>query len=112
MQSKLKEAREIAGYSIEYVAEKLNIRKQYLIALEEGRLDAIPGKVYIEGYTKIYHKFLGIDCQSEINDTSSTISKTTCQKTEGKENYSKYLIYCSIMLLILIVAFYNNLKYF
>ena len=45
MTSKLKEAREKAGYTIDYVADKLNIRKHYLIALEEEDYDSIPGQI-------------------------------------------------------------------
>ena len=60
MSSKLREAREEAGYTVEEVAEQLNIRKQYIICLEEGNFEDIPGKIYVEGYTKIYSEFLGI----------------------------------------------------
>ena len=61
MTSDLKEAREKAGYTIEEVAEKLNIRKQYIICLEEGKFDELPGKIYAEGYTKMYHELLGLE---------------------------------------------------
>ena len=60
MSSKLKEAREAAGYSIDYVADQLNIRKQYLLALEEGNYDIMPGKVYTEGYKKMYYENMAL----------------------------------------------------
>ena len=64
MSSKLKEAREEAGYTVEEVAEKLNIRKQYIICLQEGNFEGIPGKLYVEGYTKMYTEFLYHPCKT------------------------------------------------
>ncbi len=111
MTSKLKEAREAAGYSIDDVAGKLNIRKQYLIALEEGNYDVIPGKIYVKGYTKIYYEFLGIDLkeQQENNSSTTQILNNNDEPIISKK-YTKYVIICSIILLFLVVVSYNFLK--
>lgn len=110
MKSKLREEREKAGYSIEYVADKLNIRKQYLLALEEENYEDLPGKIYVEGYTKMYYEFLGINLQNEQN-IPFQINKvpSNCEKTKLESKSNKYIIFCSVILLILVIAFYNTL---
>lgn len=109
MISKLKEARETAGYSIDYVAKKLNIRKQYLIALEEENYDCIPGKIYVEGYTRMYYEFLGIDLQTEQKDNLTTQILNNTDRSFGNK-YKKYIVICSVILLALLVLSYNILK--
>jgi cytoskeletal protein RodZ len=112
MTSKLKEARVAAGYSIDYVADKLNIRKQYIIALEERDYESIPGKIYIDGYTKMYYELLGIDLQSQQNDDLLLANKTqnSVNKDVGGNKYKKYIIIFSVILLTLVVMLFNFLK--
>jgi len=57
----LKQARINAKLSIADVSRQLNIRKHYIVALEENKLEEIPAAVYVQGYMKIYSKFLGIE---------------------------------------------------
>jgi cytoskeletal protein RodZ len=94
MTSQLKEAREKAGYTIDYVADKLNIRKQYLIALEEEDYESIPGQIYIDGYTKMYYEFLGISLQPEQNDDLLPPTQTlnSINADIGSNKYKKYII--------------------
>lgn len=109
--SKLKEERELAGYSLEYVAKKLNIRKQYLVALEEENYDAIPGRIYADGYKKMYYEFLGITISQEQNDSLSKAKIVNNNDKTGVGNkYKKYIIFCSVILLVLVLMFYNLLK--
>ncbi len=111
MSSKLKEAREAEGYSIDYVAEKLNIRKQYLLALEEGNYDIMPGKVYTEGYKKMYYEFLGINPQNERDDELETTQVLKSSEIPViTKKYTKYIIICSVILLALVIALYDFLK--
>ncbi len=60
MISKLKQSRIHLNFTVEEVAKRLKIRKQYIIAIEENRLEEIPGKAYIDGYIKMYCNFLRI----------------------------------------------------
>ena len=59
--STLKEARINANLSINEVSRQLNIRKHYIVALEENRLEEIPSGIYAQGYIKMYSKLLGIE---------------------------------------------------
>ena len=57
----LRDTREHFKLRIEDVAKQLHIRPKYIVALEEGRLDELPGKVYTRGYINNYADFLGLD---------------------------------------------------
>lgn len=47
--------------SLTEIEERTNIRKKYLVALENGDYSIFPGKVYALGFCKKYSEVLGID---------------------------------------------------
>lgn len=57
----LKKARDHYGLSIEDVERALRIRASHLVALEEGRIDRLPGRVYAIGFVRSYAEYLGLD---------------------------------------------------
>ncbi len=59
-------ARTQSGYSLEQISQSLNIRLQHLKAIEESRLDALPGAAYAVGFVKAYASFLGLDEQAIV----------------------------------------------
>ena len=105
MTLQLKEARIQEGYSIEMVAKELNIRKRYLQALEEEDYHILPGQVYIDGYKKIYAKYLGIAVY--IDEAAKEDQLLLQNKLVSSERFKKYLVAISVMMLILIVAIYQ-----
>jgi len=89
----LKERREARGISLIEVEKDLKIRKKYLQALEEGNIDAIPGKTYLMGYLRNYSKYLGID-EDNINQIIQTYNnlekqKVKLEKTKEEDIYLK-----------------------
>ena len=80
----LKERREARGISLIEVEKDLKIRKKYLQALEEGNVNAIPGKTYIVGYLKNYSKYLDID-EENVNQIIQTYNNLEKQKSVIKE---------------------------
>jgi cytoskeletal protein RodZ len=108
MPSRLKEAREKAGYTIEEVALELNIRKQYIICLEEGNFDGIPGKVYVEGYTNMYCDFLGIEPM--VKSSNPVKKKIKIGIKNNAKIKKKYIVFCSALLLVLVVVGYSIVK--
>lgn len=60
------EARTKMGFDLEQVADKINIGKSYLEALEKNKYKALPGKVYAINFLKKYAKFLGIEVASML----------------------------------------------
>jgi cytoskeleton protein RodZ len=62
----LQDARKEQNLSIKQVASKIHIRQRYLIDLEEGQLDDLPGRVYIFGFIRTYARFLSLDGEELI----------------------------------------------
>jgi cytoskeletal protein RodZ len=89
----LRERREARGISLIEVEKDLKIRKKYLQALEEGNIDAIPGKTYLIGYLRNYSKYLGIDEEniSQIIQTYNNLEKqkVSLEKTKEEDIYLK-----------------------
>lgn len=61
-------AREARGLELNEVATTLNISASYLIAIEEGRLNALPNRVFAIGYLKGYARHLGLDEEQVVAD--------------------------------------------
>jgi cytoskeleton protein RodZ len=57
----LRNARERLGWSIEDVSAALRIRLPHLEALEDGRIDLLPGNAYAVGFLRTYARALGLD---------------------------------------------------
>lgn len=57
----LREERERAGLTVEAMADKLNLRRGFLLALEEDRFDALPGPTFVRGYLRNYARALKLD---------------------------------------------------
>lgn len=57
----LRAARERLGWSIQDIAGELRIRDLYLVALEEGRIETLPGTAYAVGFLRTYAVALGLD---------------------------------------------------
>jgi cytoskeleton protein RodZ len=57
----LRRAREHYGLDLESVSESLKIRLHYLQAIEDSRLDDLPGTAYALGFVRTYADYLGLD---------------------------------------------------
>lgn len=57
----LRKNREDLRLSVEETSRMLHIRARYILALEEGRLDELPGLPYVRGYLQSYATFLQLD---------------------------------------------------
>ena len=84
----LRERREARGISLIEAEKDSKIRKKYLQALEEGNIDAIPGKTYLIGYLRNYSKYLGIDEENvnQIIQTYNDLEKQKAGLEKTKEN--------------------------
>jgi cytoskeletal protein RodZ len=85
---KLKNKRLEINTPIEKIASELNIRKQYLIAIEEQDYTHTPGKVYAEGYIKLYATYLGV----EYSVDESKATERTLQKIVKPQSLNKPFI--------------------
>ncbi len=57
----LQDARIEKGYSLENVVKATKIKKQFLIAIEEGRYFELPSESYALGFIKNYAQYVGVD---------------------------------------------------
>jgi cytoskeleton protein RodZ len=57
----LRQRREGLGLDLGQIAVALRIKPAYLAALEEGRLDQLPGAAYAAGFMRAYAEHLGLD---------------------------------------------------
>ncbi len=57
----LRAARLRRGDDLATVSKSLKIRKDHLEAIEEDRLDALPGRTYAVGFVRTYAHYLGLD---------------------------------------------------
>src|ERR1700754_3880636 len=58
---KLAEARRQRGWSVEEVAERIRVRREFLEALEDMNVKLLPGKAYALAFLRSYARELGMD---------------------------------------------------
>src|SRR5580658_8854280 len=59
----LRAARLRRGDDLATVSKSLKIRKDHLEAIEEDRLEQLPGRTYAVGFVRSYADYLGLDTQ-------------------------------------------------
>lgn len=107
MSSKFKEYRINAGYSIEEISKKLNIRKQYIIDLEEENYDKLPGDIYTKGYSKLYADFLGIKTKNTSAKVIEVLKHQPRIAVKSNSKNQKFYIIVSLVCLFITTFTYN-----
>ena len=64
----LRSARERQGLECAELERRTHIRTRYLEALEDERLDVIPGRAYAKGFLRTYADALGLDGQRLVDE--------------------------------------------
>ncbi|MBF0589234.1 MAG: helix-turn-helix domain-containing protein [Magnetococcales bacterium] len=75
----LKRARKAKGLSLEALSKETRIRMAHLKALEEGRLDALPGPTFVIGFLKLYARQLDLPEQDLIHQFTSEVKRKSSQ---------------------------------
>ncbi|ACP53876.1 MAG: helix-turn-helix domain-containing protein [Rickettsia slovaca] len=109
MSSMLKQIRLDSGKTLNQVSSDLKIRKKYLVALEEGDFDVLPGEVYVRGYLKLYLDYLNVKDRNaeQIEATKQNeTEKLLNNKRATVINYKrkKQLVLISIIMLSIIIV--------
>ncbi|EAA26117.1 helix-turn-helix domain-containing protein [Rickettsia sibirica] len=109
MSSMLKQIRLDLGKTLNQVSSDLKIRKKYLVALEEGDFDVLPGEVYVRGYLKLYLDYLNVKDRNaeQIEATKQNeTEKLLNNKRATVINYKrkKQLVLISIIMLSIIIV--------
>lgn len=64
----LRRERELRGISLRDVADATKISIRFLEALEQGRIDVLPGGLFPRAFVRQYAKFLGLDPDRAVAD--------------------------------------------
>lgn len=75
--SLLKETRETSGVSIKEASEDLNIKEQFLLNIEDGKIGCFADIFELKGYISSYAKYLGLDVDKIIDDFNEYIFEYT-----------------------------------
>ncbi len=67
LSEKLRRERELRGISLKQISEDTKIGVRFLQALEEDKLELIPGEFYRRSYLRAYARYLGLDEERAVN---------------------------------------------
>ena len=67
LSEKLRRERELRGISLKQISDDTRIGVRFLEALEEDRLELIPGEFYRRSYLRAYARYLGLDEDRAVN---------------------------------------------
>ncbi|WP_407372498.1 helix-turn-helix domain-containing protein [Carnobacterium sp.] len=73
---KLKEARKSKGYTLDDLQQITKIQKRYLIAIEEGNYDVMPGKFYARAFIKQYADTVGLNGDQLLEEYTDAVPHT------------------------------------
>jgi len=74
-------ARERLGRTLPEMSHLLRIRLPYLEALEQGRIDALPGRAYALAFLRTYAAALGLDADEAVRRFKAEAAEV-CDRTE------------------------------
>ena len=75
----LRRRREELGRDVTTVARQLRIRAVYISAIEDGRLQDLPGTAYAVGFVRAYADYLGLDGNSVVGDYRDELARRSRQ---------------------------------
>lgn len=97
--SLLKETRETSGVSIKEASEDLDIKENFLLNIEEGKIGCFKDIFELKEYITSYSKYLGLDSEKLIDDFNEYMFEYTSKipvkeieriaKKEAREEASK-----------------------
>ncbi|MGZ6008658.1 MAG: helix-turn-helix domain-containing protein [Rhizomicrobium sp.] len=112
----LRAARLRRGDDLATVSKVLKIRKDHLEALEEDRLDALPGRTYAVGFVRSYADYLGLDTaqcveryKAEIagrSDSNGTPQVTVIDEDEHRRLPQGWKIIATVDVLLMLYGIY------
>lgn len=81
---RLIEAREEKGMSLEDLLAATKIQKRYLLAIEQGNYDIIPGKFYVRAFIKQYAEAVGLNPEQLFEEFRKDVPSTYNDEVSDK----------------------------
>lgn len=69
----LKRSREERNLSLDEAARATKIRKEFLLAIEDDKLDQLPGPVFARGFIRSYAEYLSLDAGALVSRVARTL---------------------------------------
>ncbi len=103
---KLRQARLKKNWRIDDIAKKINIRPEYLIALEDERLENLPAGLYGKNFIKEYATFLGLNLKEIIQDWDLQTSEINHEDPFSRKILARhqFIIFPKIIRNLLIIS--------
>ncbi|WP_368078244.1 helix-turn-helix domain-containing protein [Priestia megaterium] len=73
---RLRQERESKGLSLDDLQKLTKIQKRYLLGIEEGNYEVMPGKFYVRAFIKQYCEAIGLDTDAIFEEYKSDIPST------------------------------------
>ncbi|SES77660.1 helix-turn-helix domain-containing protein [Anaerobranca gottschalkii] len=102
----LRESRELKGLTIEDIVNKTKLRKDQIIAIEEGNIEKLPPGPYIKGFIKLYAKAVNLEIYEETATATTLDSPVSSRKKREPIKRSTISIdYNGIIFFIVLATF-------
>ena len=75
----LKRSREERNLSLDEAARATKIRKEFLLAIEDDKLETLPGPVFARGFVRSYAEYLSLDAQALLARVSRALEGKDAQ---------------------------------
>lgn len=79
---RLRIAREEQDISLDTISQQTNLKKDFLIALEEDDYQKLPTMIHAKGFLKTYAQFLGLDVDDILSEFSQSQKSVSMEKQE------------------------------
>jgi len=113
--ARLKAARELRQINPEVAARRLNIRLEYLLAIEEDRFGALPAGLYSKNYIKEYAALVGLpaaEIKKWLSDNLETINENNDPFSQKIVRRQEFIVFPKLIRnLALILVFVACLLY-
>jgi len=118
----LKRERELRGISLKEISSSTKISLRFLQALEEDRLDILPGNFFIKAILRSYAKFIGLEEDYVLNKfyeaslelEQSQQAKHVKRKTRPgiTKNVKKLMYYIALIIILFMFLFFLYYLFF
>jgi cytoskeleton protein RodZ len=110
----LRKARERKGEELDHIARVLKVRRDYLLAIEEGAMEALPGRAYAIGFVRSYAAYLGLKGEDYVDWLKAEVAgredketpPSVAPRTEGIWPHSGWVVGALFVAAVVYAGYY------